>query len=378
MNPSIRLGRVFGIEIGLHYSWFIIALLIVLSLSAHFHFVNPQWSPALTWSLALITAVLFFASIVAHELSHAAVANARGLSVRSITLFALGGVANVEKESADAKSEFLMAIAGPIMSVVLGFIFLGISLFAGWRPQSGTPTVALWAGLVWLGKINIWLAVFNLIPGFPLDGGRILRSIIWGINRNYVRATTIATGIGQGVATAFIVFGLFRFFTGAGFGWLWLAFIGWFLAEAAAASRGSVQVSTALAEVHVADVMTPDCPAIDGNTNLLTFAEDHLLRTGRRCFLVVQDDRQVGLVSISELKQVPRRRWPFTTVAEITRPFDQIRTTTPATSVTEVLELMVRENINQLPVMLNGKLVGVISRNHIIQYIQTQAELKAA
>jgi len=231
---------------------------------------------------------------------------------------------------------------------------------------------------VWLGYINIALAVFNLIPGFPLDGGRILRSIIWGINRNYVRATTIATGIGQGVATAFIVFGLFRFFTGAGFGGLWLAFIGWFLAEAASASRGSAQVSTALAEVHVADVMTPDCPAIDGNTNLLTFAEGHLLRTGRRCFLVVEDDRQVGLVSIGELKQIPRQRWPFTTVAEIARPFDQIRTTTPAASVTEVLELMVRENINQLPVMLNGKLVGVISRNHIIQYIQTQAELKAA
>src|SRR4030095_16529591 len=162
MPPSIRLGRVFGIEIGLHYSWFVIALLIVLSLSAHFHMVNPQWSLGLTWSLAAITGLLFFASIVAHELSHAAVANARGMPVRSITLFALGGVANVEKESADAKSEFWMAIVGPITSAVIGLFFLGIARVAGWHPQSGTPPSPLWAGLVWLGYINVSLAVFNM------------------------------------------------------------------------------------------------------------------------------------------------------------------------------------------------------------------------
>src|SRR5438128_6646046 len=197
MRPSIRLGRLFGVDIGLHYSWFIIALLLFFSLAGHFQIVNPQWSPALTWTLAAITALLFFASIVAHELSHAAVANARGIPVKSITLFALGGVANVERESSDPKSEFWMAIVGPITSLVIGLLFLAIARAAGWRPMAGTPPAPLWAGLVWLGYINISLAVFNMIPGYPLDGGRVLRSIVWGINRNLVRATKITAGVGQ-------------------------------------------------------------------------------------------------------------------------------------------------------------------------------------
>src|SRR5215471_1129699 len=146
MRPSIRLGRIFGIEIGLHYSWFLIALLIVLSLATHFQTVNPQWGPGLRWSLAALTGLLFFASIVAHELSHAAVAKARGIPVRSITLFALGGVANIEKESSDAASEFWMAIAGPVTSLIIGFLFLGIARATGWRTESGTPPAALGAG----------------------------------------------------------------------------------------------------------------------------------------------------------------------------------------------------------------------------------------
>src|SRR5262245_34689753 len=206
MRPSIRLGRIFGVDIGLHYSWFIIALLILFSLAGHFQMNNPQWSPALVWTLAAITTLLFFGSIVAHELSHAAVANARGMPVNSITLFALGGVANMERESVDAESEFRMAIAGPITSVVIGLFFLGIAWMAGWRPAVGTPHTPLWAGFVWLGYINIALAVFNMIPGYPLDGGRVLRSIIWEINGNLVRATKIAAGVGLFIAVGFIVF----------------------------------------------------------------------------------------------------------------------------------------------------------------------------
>jgi len=378
MRPSIRLGRVFGIEIGLHYSWFVIALLIVLSLSAHFHMVNPQWSLGLTWSLAAITGLLFFASIVAHELSHAAVANARGMPVRSITLFALGGVANVEKESADAKSEFWMAIVGPITSAVIGLFFLGIARVAGWHPQSGTPTSPLWAGLVWLGYINVSLAVFNMIPGFPLDGGRVLRSIIWGVNGNPIRATKIAANIGQSIAVAFIIFGFLRFFLGGGFGGLWLAFIGWFLADAAAASQAGVEVSTVLAPVRVGDLMSQDCPRVDGNVNLRTFAEDYLLRTGRRCFIAVQNGTELGLVTIGDLKRITRERWPFTTVADIVRPLEQAPAVSPDTPLVQALELMAREDVNQLPVVSNGRFAGVISRGLIVQFMETKAELKAA
>src|SRR5919109_4181861 len=191
MRATIRLGRLFGIDIGVHYSWLIIAFLIVFSLAGNFQLTNPQWTLQVIWSLAAITALLFFASILVHELSHAAVAKSRGMSVRSITLFALGGVANIEKESTDAKSEFWMAIVGPITSGVIGLVFLGLAHATGWRPDFGTPSSPVWAGLVWLGYINIALAVFNMIPGYPLDGGRVLRSIVWGINHNLVRATKI-------------------------------------------------------------------------------------------------------------------------------------------------------------------------------------------
>jgi Zn-dependent protease/CBS domain-containing protein len=378
MRPTIRLGRLFGIDIGLHYSWLIIAFLIVFSLAGHFQSTNPQWPPLVIWSLAAITALLFFASIVVHELSHAAVAKSRGMSVRSITLFALGGVANIEKESSDAKSEFWMAIVGPITSVVIGGIFLGLACATGWRPEFGTPASPMWAGLVWLGYVNIALAVFNMIPGYPLDGGRVLRSIVWHFTGSAVRATRIAAGVGQFIAVAFIVIGLLRFFSGAGFGGLWIAFIGWFLSQASASSYAEIEASAALSGVRVGDVMAEDCPTVDGNLNLRTFADDYLLRTGRRCFVVLQNGRELGLVTVHELKQVERQRWPFTTVSDIVLPFDRIRTVSPDTKVTQALEIMVREDVNQLPVIANGKLAGVISRGNVLQFLQTQAELKAA
>jgi Zn-dependent protease/predicted transcriptional regulator len=378
MRPSIRLGRLLGIDIGLHYSWFIIALLIFFSLVGHFHVINPQWSPALAWSMAAITALLFFGSIVAHELSHAAVAKARGMPVKSITLFALGGVANIEKESVDAKSEFWMAIVGPITSAVIGLFFLAVASIAGWQPSIGTPQAPLWAGLVWLGYINIALALFNMIPAYPLDGGRVLRSIVWGINRDPVRATKIAAGVGQFIAVAFIVFGLLRFFSGADFGGLWLAFIGWFLKDAAVASYVGVKASALLADVRVGDVMSQDCPTVDGNLNLRTFAADYLMRTGRRCFVVLQNGRYFGLVTINELKQVQPDRWPFTTVAQIAVPLERVRTVSPDTPLNRALELMTSGDLNQLPVISNGELVGVISRSQVLQFLQTRAELKAA
>lgn len=378
MHPSIKLGRIKGIEIGLHYSWFIIALLIVFSLAGHFHLVNPQWSQALAWSVAAITGLLFFASILAHELSHAAVAKSRGMPVQSITLFALGGVANMEREPSDAKSEFWMALAGPLTSIVVGLVFLGIAWGAGWRPASGTPPVPLWAGLVWLGYINIALAIFNMIPGYPLDGGRVLRSIIWGINGNLIRATRIAGGVGQFIAIAFIAFGLLSFFTGAGFGGLWLALIGWFLANAAAASRRSVEMSASLGDVRVQDIMSQDCPSVDAQMDLRTFAEDYLLRSGRRCFVVEHDGRVRGLVTINDLKRIDRERWPFVKVNDILRPLEQLRTVSPDTLLTQALELMVRDDLNQLPVMSDGHMEGIISRNQLLRFMQTRAELKAA
>lgn len=379
MEAQIKLGRIFGVEIGLHYTWLVIALLITLSLAGHFQMVNPDWGRGVIWASAIVTGVLFFAAIIAHELSHAAVAKARGLPVRSITLFALGGVAQIEKEAADAKTEFWMGIVGPITSAVIGFVLLGIALALGWTPMSerpmSTPESPLLAMLVWLGYINITLAIFNMIPGFPLDGGRVLRAIIWWVTGKADRSTRIAAQVGQLVAFGFIALGLIRFFGGAGFGGLWIAFIGWFLLDAARASYAQVGIAESLRGVRVADVMETDCPVVDGRSNLQTVADEYLLRTGRRCFTVVEDGRVVGLITSHEIKQVERARWPYTTVDTAMRPLEQLRTVAPETPVTEALEVMGRDDLNQLPVVSDGRLAGIISRAHIVQLLQTRAEL---
>ena len=374
MQAQIKLGRIFGIQIGLHYSWLIIALLVALSLAAQFHAGNPQWSEVTIWATAIVTALLFFVSIILHELSHAAVAKARGLPVRSITLFALGGVAQIEKDATDPKTEFWMAIVGPIASIIIGSVCLGLASVLGWRPPANaqTPLVAM---LMWLGVINIALGVFNLIPGFPLDGGRVFRAIVWWITGNADQATRIASLVGQFVAFVFIIWGIFRFFNGAGFGGLWLAFIGWFLLDAARASYAQLQITETLRGIRVGDVMTQDCPRVDGRDNLQTLVDEHLLRTGQRCFVVEENGSIAGIITPHEVKAVARTRWPYTTVDEVMQTLDRLYAVKPDTSVTDALEIMGREDVNQLPVIKDGRLAGIISRAHILRTLQTRAEL---
>jgi Zn-dependent protease/predicted transcriptional regulator len=374
MKAQIKLGRIFGVEIGLHYSWFIIALLITLSLAGQFQENNPAWSDGLRWGIALITAVLFFGSIVVHELSHAMVAKLRGLPVRSITLFALGGVAQIEKEAADAKTEFWMGIIGPITSFVIGVVFLALTFALGWKPPE-FPQQPLPAMLMWLGVINIGLAIFNMIPGFPLDGGRVLRGIVWWITGNAVRATRIAARVGQVIAFLMILYGVMQFFRGAGFNGLWMAFIGWFLLSASRESYAQMVISEGLRGLKVGDVMSRDFPVVDANSNLQTFAEEHLTRSGRRFWVVTLNEQPEGIITTNEISTVPRNRWLYTTVADVMRPLDATRTVNPNTPVTEALEVMASQDLNQLPVMNERGLAGLISRSHILQLIQTRAEL---
>src|SRR5437899_632605 len=328
MKAQIKLFKIFGIQIGLHYSWLLIAVLVVFSLAGQFAFTNPEWGSTVIWGLAILTALLFFAAIVVHELSHAAVAKTRGLPVRSITLFALGGVAQIEKEASDAKTEFWMGIAGPITSAVIGIICLGIAAGIGWTP-SGSHQAPLAAMLGWLGVINILLAVFNMIPGFPLDGGRVLRAVIWWITGSAARATRIATAIGQVIAFAFIIFGLFRFFNGAGFGGLWLTFIGWFLLDAARSTYAQFETIERLRGVRVRDIMAGDWPVIDAKINLQTFVDDHLLKSGKRCFIVEEEGHAAGIITPHEVKDVDRQRWPELAVGEAMLPLEKLHSVKP-------------------------------------------------
>ena len=231
MRSTVKLVKLSGIEIGLHYSWFIIAALIVFSLVEHFREAHASWARGEIWTFALVTAALFFISLLFHELAHSWVAQKRGLRVKAITLFALGGVSQIQDDSTDAKTEFWIAIAGPIASLMTGLVCLKIASELGWH-RSAEPQSALTEILVWLGYINITLAAFNMIPAFPLDGGRVLRSIIWAVTKDTGGATRIAALVGQIVAFFFILYGIWRYFSGAGFGGLWIAFIGWFLIDA--------------------------------------------------------------------------------------------------------------------------------------------------
>ncbi len=374
MRSSIRLGKLFGIEIGLHYSWFVIALLITMSLGSQFQQVDPGWGSSTIWALSVLTSILFFVTLLAHEMSHALVARARGLSTKAITLFALGGVAQIEKEPEDAKTEFLVGIVGPLSSAVIGLVALAIAWAAGWH-IGASPATPLRAMFVWLGYINLTLAAFNMIPGYPLDGGRILRSILWLTSGDGLRATQRAAAVGKVIALLFIAFGIFRFFEGAGFGGLWIAFIGWFLLQAATASASSVALTAGLQGVRVADIMTADCVTLDGNMNVEQFVESYLLRSGRRCFVVQQNGQVSGLVTPHEIKALERPRWPYTTLADIMRPIDQLHTVAPTTPVMEALETMGRDDVNQLPVVSGSHLDGIITRANVLQFLQTRTEL---
>lgn len=374
MEAHVKLGRVAGIEIGLHYSWLIIAFLITLSLAGHFYTTNPHWGPGAIWSAAVVTGILFFAAIVLHELAHSLVAKARGVPVRTITLFALGGVANIERDAGDAKTEFWMGIAGPLASVAIGLVCLGLAWAVGWSEKM-TPESPPMAVLVWLGYINVLLAGFNMIPGFPLDGGRVLRAALWWGTGNADRATRMAARVGQVVAFIFILLGLWQFFTWGGFGGLWIAIIGWFLFEAASASYAQVEVAASLRGLRVRDIMAAACTKVDAGTSIQTFAEEYLLKTAQRCFVVEENGRTAGLITLSDMKRIEREKWPLTPVAAVMRPFTELKTIAPDAPVIEALQIMGREDVNQLPVMSKGRLEGIISRSHIFHVLQARSEL---
>ena len=369
MRSQIKLGRIFGVEIGLHYSWFIIAFLIVISLGAQFRAAHAQWGDALIVGLALLTGLFFFASLLLHELAHSVFAQSHGLPVREITLFALGGVSQIEKNPASARTEFWMAFVGPLTSAVIGLLCMAL------RAVAGSPSSPAYVMLAWLGYINLALAGFNMIPGYPLDGGRILRAAIWWKTGDVERSTRLASRIGQIVGGIFIAFGILQFFGGAGFGGLWIAFIGWFLLQAAGESYLESGLTRALQRVAVGDLMSQDCPRVDGHLNVEHFVDESLLRSGSRCFLVTDDGKLEGMVTPKEVKTVERQRWPFTTLFDIMRPLDQIRTVAPETPLRDALEIMGREDLNQVPVMANGRVAGVLSRAQVLNYLHTRAEL---
>lgn len=375
MRSHIKLGRIFGIQIGLHYSWFLIAILIAFSLGPYFHHIRPEWSEASVWGAAIITALLFFVCLLFHELAHSLVAKSHKLRVREITLFALGGVSQIESEAPSARIEFWIAIVGPLTSAVIGFICIGLASLDGWREGLRPPNPVA-AVLLWLGYINIALAVFNMIPGFPLDGGRVLRAIIWWIDKSPQRSTRAAAKVGQIVAVLFILFGLFRFFTAGNFGGLWIALIGWFLLEAARSSSVQADVMVSLQGHRVRDIMERNCGTVPGHLTVREFVDDVLVHSGNHCFYVAQDGHVAGLLTPADLRKVPRDDWERTSLQSVMLPLNRVRSVSPEMPAVDALELMGRENLAELAVISNGELEGIFSRGQVVRFLQLYAGLK--
>jgi Zn-dependent protease len=368
MKVSIKLCRVFGIEIRAHVSWLIIVALVILSLASHFTMSQPGWSPALSWSAAILTGILFFSSVVAHELAHSRLAIGYGIPVKSITLFLFGGVSEIEEEAKSPAEEFWIALVGPLMSLAISALSGSIGLLIGFNTFFG-------AIAAWLAGINLMLAIFNLLPGFPLDGGRVLRSIIWWKTGDPWRATRSAAKTGQGFATILIIAGILLIMgPERDFGGLWLVFLGWFLLDAARSSRNQIEVDQALRGVNASDLMTGDCPRIDRNMPLSEFAYEYLFRKGRRYFLVTDGVFLLGIITAAELKSVKRDRWPDMVVADVMKPLDRLNAVSPDTPGRQVVDLMAANNINLLPVIAEGQLLGIASAENLVQLIATRRE----
>jgi Zn-dependent protease/predicted transcriptional regulator len=366
-ETGIPLGRIFGIPIYLHTSWFIIFLLITLSLATQFTSQHPGWTRGQHWILGIATSVLFFGSVVFHELSHSVVAKHYKIPVQSITLFVFGGLSRIARDPSNAKQEFNVAIAGPLSSLFLGGCFWLIS-----RYLAGNEMIH--AASVWLWEINVGLALFNLVPGFPLDGGRVLRGIAWGVTGNFTRATRIASNAGKFFAYLMIGVGVWQALGGNWVGGLWLAFIGWFLLSAAQESYAYVAVRNMLAGVRAEDIMTTDVPTVPRDMSLEEYVQE-VLRTGRRCHVVVAGDKPVGLITLAAARSVPRDEWTSHSVQAVMLPVDKIHWASPAEPALGVLQRMQSQDINQMPVISDNHIVGMISRDTILRVLQTRLQV---
>jgi Zn-dependent protease len=368
-TQSIRLGRVLGIPIGVNYSWFIIFFLITHSLTVLFGELHPDWTLAGRVVFGLATSLLFFASVVLHELGHSVIALRYRIPVRSITLFVFGGIAQIGKEPERPAHEFAIAIAGPLVSAALGVVFLGVE----WLARDRLEGIATLGG--WLGGINLTLAAFNLVPGFPLDGGRVLRAVAWRLTGSFERATKLAAASGQLFAYGFIFFGVFQAIAGNVLGGMWIAFIGWFLLSAAQLSAAQLRFQHALAGVTATEVMTDECWRVEGGVHVAQLVE-RMLRTGERCSMVVDGERFVGLVTLHQIKQLPRERWAAAPARSIMVPEDQLSSVGPDAPVQTVLERMTENDVSQIPVVEDGRLLGVIGRDHLLALVRNRLELE--
>jgi Zn-dependent protease/predicted transcriptional regulator len=368
-GPGWKIGRVMGIPIYVSWTWFFIFVLITVTLATQFASDHPGWTPTEHWAIGLIASLLFFGSVLFHELGHSAVALRYKIKVVSITLFIFGGMARIASETQRPIEEFNIAIAGPLASFLLAAIFFGLA-------QPFAPNSMIASACVWLWEINALLGAFNLVPGMPLDGGRILRALMWAKTKDFNRATQLASRSGQLLAYLLILAGIV-IAVGSGYwlGGLWWVFIGWFLLSAAQQSYAQVAVRRVLEGLHAADLMSAELPTIDRTLSLEDYLHE-VLRTGRRCHLVLGNNELVGLITLHNVRNIPRDEWPNTSIQAAMLPRDRIEWAQADEPALKILERMQSSDINQMPVLREGQVVGMVSRDAMLRVIQTRMQLE--
>ncbi len=390
MVKGIKVARIFGINIRIDWSWLLIFFLVTWNLATVFGEVHSGWAVELRWGIAIIASLLFFGSVLAHEMAHSLVAGAQGVPVRSITLFLFGGVSSIEREPRSPRNEFVMAFVGPLTSFAIGIALLLVAgAFAAPITGAVTNSIEVIGGLnpvatllMWLGSVNVFVGAFNLIPAFPLDGGRVVRSILWALTDNLRRATRWASGMGQFVAWVMIVsgiamvFGLRVPFFGTGVGGLWLAFIGWFLNSAAVQSYQQVVIQDILEGVSVGRMMRSEPPTVSTSVSVSTLVHNHIMGSDDHAFPVVDNGRLAGLVTLEDVRDVSREAWDRITVGEIMTRVEDLVTATPEEEASEALNKLAGRDVRQLPVIADGRLVGLLRRSDIIRWLQLHSEAR--
>ena len=370
MPGSLRIGKIAGIEIDINVSWIVIVVLLTVSLATGwFPQLYPGWSTATYWIIAFLSSLLLFVSVLLHELAHSLVARRRGLPVKSITLFIFGGVSNIEREPQTPGIEFQMAFVGPLTSLAIGVVcyLLQLPLRGSNSPLEGI--------LFYLAVTNVLLGLFNLIPGLPLDGGRVLHSIVWKLTGNLRQATRVASLAGQLIAYLFILLGIWIFFAGDILDGIWFGFIGWFLLSAAQSANTQGMLTSVLRGVTVREVMNPKPTTVPADISLQQLVDAYFLPGGLRYALVMQGDKLVGLITLSDIRHIPRDQWGQVPVSNAMIPLSRLHVATPQQSLSDVLPLMAGRDVNQLPVVDNGALVGVLSRDAIVHYLEVRQSL---
>jgi len=371
MHGSIHLGKIAGISIDLHFTWFIIFAIVVFWIGAGVMSGVPGIQPGVRWAWGVAVALVFFLSLLLHELAHSLVARRLGIGISGITLLIFGGVSRMTSEPQSAKDELKMAIAGPATSMILGAIFLSLSLAVS---HSAKPMVHL--GLFWLGLINLVLAGFNLLPGFPLDGGRVLRAIVWSTTGDLRHATYVGSMAGQGVAYLLMAFGVFALFTPKGFvNGLWFILIGWFLLDAARSGYQQQLLQSALSGVRIKDIMTTDVVTIAPEATVQQAVDDYFLRLNYAAFPVADGHYLRGILTLAHVRQVPREQWADTRVGDVVEPLDQTRMMRPTDDAWDALAAMAGADQGRVLVVDGGELVGIISRTNIMRFLRTKMGL---